>query len=193
MPPLADFVCNHKACRMKNGAAKVYELPIKATHCPMGHKRIVRLYNKIAVIRRVADDRMDPRHTSSRHAARTDALVEQPVIQALQKRDELTASQRRAAGPPGTRWDGDMGLVKAVRSRALPAALGEVYGGGRAPIQMTPADMGKATPGLVPPESVGPVQGAGVPTDVRARDTEFRVRRTKHADGTVSVEGERAS
>jgi hypothetical protein len=51
MSPRADFACLSKLCATKKGA-KVYELPVTATHCPHGHKRLRRLFNAINVATR---------------------------------------------------------------------------------------------------------------------------------------------
>lgn len=48
--PHADFTCLSKHCRTEEGAA-VYDLPVSATHCPHGHKRLVRIWTPPNVAR----------------------------------------------------------------------------------------------------------------------------------------------
>ena len=43
MKPRSDFLCLSKKCETPKGAT-AYELPIDATHCPRGHKRLKRIY-----------------------------------------------------------------------------------------------------------------------------------------------------
>lgn len=199
MSPAADFVCNSKKCRTKKGAP-VYELPVKATHCPMGHRQIVRLFNKVNVNTGRADDRMDFRHTSSRHATRTDALVDAPVSAALSKRDEMAIAARRYP------------MVKAVPMRNLPQALGALYGTQAPPVQMSGTDLNEtrsaegqpARPAR--PESFKPARpapaaevlstaGAGSrpPTRVEHAVKDFKVRVVRNQDGSLKdVQGEKA-
>jgi hypothetical protein len=58
------------------GEAPVYELPVDATHCPAGHKRLKRLFDKVGVIgtREVQPDR-DSKLTSNSHFVRSTALL----------------------------------------------------------------------------------------------------------------------
>ena len=42
--PRAFFVCLSKKCRTDEGAP-TYELPVSATHCPHGHKRLQRVWS----------------------------------------------------------------------------------------------------------------------------------------------------
>ena len=75
MTPTADYSCNSPKCRTEDGAAPVYELPIRSLRCPVcGSKRITRLFNKIAVLRG-AQPTQDPRLTSSSHLVRSTALL----------------------------------------------------------------------------------------------------------------------
>jgi len=74
MSPRADFVCNSKKCETAEGAASVYELPVDATHCPQGHKRLKRLFNKVGVIgTRTVSPEPDWRLTRTDHS-RTDHI-----------------------------------------------------------------------------------------------------------------------
>jgi len=74
MSPRADFVCNSKKCETPEGAASVYELPVDATHCPRGHKRLKRLFNKVGVIgTRAVSPEPDWRLTRADHS-RTDTI-----------------------------------------------------------------------------------------------------------------------
>jgi hypothetical protein len=76
MTPHADFVCGSKFCLTDEGAT-VYELPIDATHCPKGHKRLKRLFNKIGVIGlRAMRPEADWRLTSSSALQRSKALLQ---------------------------------------------------------------------------------------------------------------------
>jgi hypothetical protein len=72
----ADYSCLSKKCRKEDdNSSPVYELPVGATRCPVcGSKRIVRLFNKIAVLRGTQQER-DPRLTSSSHAVRSGYLL----------------------------------------------------------------------------------------------------------------------
>ena len=57
MKPRADFACLSKACADPDtGDAPTYELPVDATHCPRGHKRLRRLFNRIGVMTRQLHD-----------------------------------------------------------------------------------------------------------------------------------------
>lgn len=84
MTPRADFVCLSKKCEMgpdevgagERPLATVYELPVDATHCPKGHKRLKRLFNQVAVVTRAAAPDPDMRLTSSSHLARSNALLQ---------------------------------------------------------------------------------------------------------------------
>jgi len=128
MPPIANFVCNSKKCRTAKGAP-VYELPVKATHCPMGHRQIVRLFDQVRVNTGRQPDHFRGRATSSSMAARVDDLITEPVSAALAKRDELKEAARRSQGAPGTRWAGDNGMVRAVPTRNVNQELQRVYAG----------------------------------------------------------------
>lgn len=75
MTPRANFSCNSPKCRTEDGAAPVYELPVTAKRCPVcASKRLVRLFDKINVIRGASQER-DYRLTSSSHAVRAGALL----------------------------------------------------------------------------------------------------------------------
>ncbi len=78
MKPRADHACLSKKCLTDDGEAMVYELPSDATHCPMGHKRLRRLFNAVGVIglRRGLQPEADWRLTSNSFAARADVLLE---------------------------------------------------------------------------------------------------------------------
>jgi hypothetical protein len=180
MPPLADFVCNSKRCRTKKGEAPVYELPIKATHCPMGHKQIVRLYNRIAILKGSRRDDFDGRRTSSSKARRLDAIIEQPMVDSLAKRDELKQALR-----PGERWRGDMGIVKPVPVGRIAGALQQEFGPGAPLLPAAPVHKGTREERLIAARSgrksgvVAALEGAAPPTTIAARDTEYRVVRGK--------------
>lgn len=190
MPPLADFVCNSPKCR-KNGAAPVYELPVKATHCPMGHKRIVRLFNKVGVLTGRRPDHFDGRHTSSSKAARIDALVQQPVEAALSKRSELKGA--------GQRWKNDNGMVRTVPLRNLPSVMAQAQGGQpfdgnvrafeghRVQVSGSKEERIAAAQGGTLPDTVDPLVGAPIPKQIIARDTEYKV--VRGADGLPEAAG----
>jgi hypothetical protein len=170
MTPRADFACLSKKCRTETGEATVYELPTTATRCPVcGSKRVTRLYNAVNV--------------SSGFAKKLDALAEPAVLAARSVQEE----QRLAA----TRYP----MVKAVPMRGLGRALTEVYQQNGAPpgVMVNQGDLGrKADLGGRTHPVVSELQGAAVPRQVVARDTEYRVTRTKNADGTVHVDMEKA-
>ena len=180
MKPRADFVCLSQQCE-KKGLPSVYELPVLSKVCPVCGKKRLRQLPAIRVNKGTKPDHFDGRHTSSSHAVRTDALVEGPVSAALSQKEKLAIAARRYP------------MVKAVPIRQLPQALGAVYGG-QAPIQVSPGDFGK---GQRSSGSLGGVvdmvSGNAVPIAIEARDTEYRVRRTKKADGTIDVQPEKAT
>lgn len=77
MKPVADFACLSLKCQTEEGEAMVYELPVDATHCPQGHKRLRRLFNKIGVIGlRPLQPDLDSRLTSSSALARSAARLQ---------------------------------------------------------------------------------------------------------------------
>lgn len=178
--PQADYVCNSKKCRKPNGTAPVYELPTKATHCPYGHRQIVRLYNKINVnLGARPAERYDGRHTSSSMAARVDAIAERPYEEAQQKGDVLKrASQERIKqlreGTP---------LVHVVPSARLAQTMATVFP--NAPLA-TPAPQGKAHKSMGELSGpVGQVPSMTKSTEVVAKDTEHRL--GKKGDGTLEI------
>ena len=81
--PRRDFSCNSKKCRTDEGAP-VYELPVKATRCPVcGSKRITPLFNSINVsksgfyaVNRIVD-REGARQLSREHDRRDAAIQQQ--------------------------------------------------------------------------------------------------------------------
>jgi hypothetical protein len=75
MTPRADFTCLSKHCATDEGAT-VYELPVDASHCPRGHKRLRRLFNQVNVLTRPAAPDIDYRLTSNSHLARSNALLQ---------------------------------------------------------------------------------------------------------------------
>lgn len=79
----ADFACASKHCKTPDGEAMVYELPVDATHCPKGHKRLMRLFNAVGVIgtRNVQPDG-DWRLTSSSKTVVKSALLDPYAEQA---------------------------------------------------------------------------------------------------------------
>lgn len=174
MPPIADFVCNSPKCRRKDGSAPVYELPTKATHCPLGHKRIVRLFNQVRVNTGRPPDHFNGKATSSSKNVRWEDMITDPINRAEQKRDVLKAASRRAAGPPGTRWDGDMGIVHAVPTGRMAAEIGNIYAGHPvgAPSVATGGELTSKAERSARPLGgmLGAVSGAPIPTVVAARD-----------------------
>lgn len=199
MPPLADFVCNSPKCRRKDGSAPVYELPVKATHCPMGHKRLTRLYNMIRVNTGAKPDHFDGRHTSSSAARRLDALVEKPMEEALSKRSDM-----KHALLPGQRFHGDMGLVRPVPIKRLAGEVAKVSSGqfleegldavARAPMERTEisgsreerlkaarAKAGQSALGHTAPTVAPLIEHRPLPATVAARDREFTI--VKGKDG----------
>jgi len=186
--PLADFACLSKKCAKKRGEAPVYELPIKAIACPAcGSRKIKRLYNKINILKGARPDHFDTRHTSSSKAQRLDAIIEQPMLNSLAKRDELKAASRyRADGPPGTRWEKDMGIVHAVPTGNIARGLQRALGNDQAPlIPAAPVKKGSIEERRAAARSghktgmVAALEGVAPPTIVAARDTEYRVVRGK--------------
>src|SRR5262249_55209471 len=132
------------------------------------------------------------RHTSSSVARRVDALVTDPVNAVAATRDTFKAAQRRAAGPPGTRWQGDNGMVRAVPSARMGQAIQQVYQGQEigqtaatlaAPHEKNRQEGGKEFGGIL-----GDMGRAPTPGVVISRDRS-RVVISKSADGDVSVEG----
>ena len=194
MSPRADFTCLSGKCD-KAGRLVTYELPIKATRCPVcGSKKIKRLYNRINVLTGRKPDHFDGRHTSSSAAVRLDALVDQPVSAALSKRDELKRS--------GQRWHGDNGMVRPVPLRNLPAEMARIQGGqaylgdrpedrpdayerqrvavsGKREERLAAAGTGRLSP------VVEPLVGTPVPKEVVVRDTEYKI--VKGKDGPEAV------
>ena len=81
--PRRDFSCNSKKCRTEDGAP-VYELPVKATRCPVcGSKRITPLFNSINVsksgfyaVNRIVD-REGARQLEIEHTRRDAAIGQQ--------------------------------------------------------------------------------------------------------------------
>src|SRR5262245_1223092 len=136
----ADFICLGKACQTKKGA-RMYELPVNATHCPMGHKRLQRIYT--------------PPNISRGVAKRSDKFVEPVYTDLRQKKDEAKEQQRQT---PMLAVPNDGNIASAV-SRALGVNVGGSVG--------TP---GKGHPGGVVPDLQGirSAGGAGVkPSSVR--------------------------
>ncbi len=167
MRPLADFICNSQKCRTKNGSAPVFELPLGSTHCPMGHKKLVRLFNKVAVrIGKRAYDNGDMRHTSSSMARRVDQIAE-PAM--------LDAERRKRKGiDAGKRWKFDNGMVRTVPIGGLGGALQQVYApAGQQPIAGLP--MTKAIPGGDLHETITERLQQPIPKIIEARDTEHRI------------------
>jgi hypothetical protein len=77
MSPRSDFACLSKACRTEDGAT-VYELPVGATHCPMGHKRLTRIWT--------------PPHVSTGLARKVDAALEPSYVVQQERRDAAASS-----------------------------------------------------------------------------------------------------
>lgn len=180
-PPRADFACNSKRCRRKDGSAPVYELPTKATRCPVcGSRQIRRLYNSIRVLRGVKPDHFDGRHTSSSLAARVDAVTEVPLTAALAKRDEVSRARRRYP------------MVKPVPLRGLKPALDAMYAGANAQpnVAVDQRLLGQKTVlgGHLPGDAgkmVDAIQEAGMPRGATVlRDTEYKaVKRGERVEG----------
>jgi hypothetical protein len=177
--PLADFVCNSPKCRTKKGEAPVYELPIKATHCPMGHKRVVRLFNKVNVNLGIRSrERFDGRHTSSSMAARVDAIAEGPYNEAMAKADTLKAAS--AANIKATRER--FPLINVVPSARLQATMAGIFP--NAPLA-APAPPGKAHKSTADLGQLGALPTMREATAITARDTEHKLGRK--ADGTLEI------
>ena len=184
MPPIADFVCNSPKCRRKDGSAPVYELPIRSTHCPMGHKRIVRLFNKVNIAlgaRRT--EPYDGRHTSSSKAARVDAIAQKPYEEAMAKADQLKAASAAQIKAMRDRTP----LIHVVPSNKVQTAMQAAFPNAPAPIMLPPLPQGKAHKGrgeVVTPEAGGfPNQREF--TNITARDTEHKLARK--ADGSLEI------
>lgn len=182
MKPLANFVCNDKRCRTKKNQAPVYELPINATHCPMGHRKVVRIFDRVNVrIGRAKPDFPDMRHTSSSKAARIDVIAEPAISQA-----DANAARMREARLKFPN-------AHMVPTKHMKTAIGGLMQGmgvqGAIPIRMDPTDTDKARRGTELPGLVGELaelrQGQ-VPTTIERRDQEFKV--VRNADGTVAME-----
>ena len=109
MGPHADFVCRSKHCLTSEGAS-VYDLPVDATHCPKGHKRLTRLFNAVNV--------------NSDGARRLDRLVEPAYEQAH-------ATKRAVVNSPN-RWP----MVHPVPVRQLDSALQATFASAGAPAPM---------------------------------------------------------
>lgn len=177
--PLADFVCNSPKCRRKDGSAPVFELPTKAVSCPYGHKRIVRLFNKVNVrIGRARPDNGDMRHTSSGFAARVDQLAE-PAM--------LDAERRKRKGiDAGRRWKSDNGMVRTVPMQNLGGALQQVYAaGGQQGLAPGGLPLTKAEPGGKLQETIEERLQQPIPQIIEARDTEHRLVRR---NGKIEIE-----
>lgn len=178
--PNADFVCNSPKCRDKHGRAPVYELPVKATHCPMGHRRIVRLFNKVNVnLGARPTERFDGRHTSSSKAARVDALVEEPYNAVMAKHDEMKRATAENIKATRERFP----LIHVVPSAKLQQTMATVFQGAPLPV---PAAPGKATPSLKEMGGqVGQLPGLRQATVIHAKDSEHRL--GKKADGSLEI------
>lgn len=162
MKPRADFVCLSKKCAVE-GEAPTYELPVDATHCPAGHKRLTRLFNKVGVIgtRAVAPE-ADWRLTGTSLPRRADAMLtesydhhaatrparDMPALTAGPTEREvalpggrkiIVPSATQAAGMLGVQGQGramkPLEIARMVRhdSVSVPAVLGYNRNGGRAP------------------------------------------------------------
>ena len=189
--PLADFACLSKKCAKKRGEAPVYELPVKAIACPAcGSRKIKRLFNRVNILRGARPDRFDGRATSSSKAARLDSIIEQPMIESLAKRAELKSagSKYRHDGPPGTRWERDMGIVHAVPAGNIARGLQKALGTDQAPLlpaapvhQGSKEERRKAAGTGRKHALLESIEGTSPPTKVEAVDREFRV--VRGADG----------
>lgn len=170
MAPRADFACLSKKCDTPEGAS-VYELPVGSKRCPVcGSKRIRHLFNSINVATGRAPDSFNGRDTSSSMAARTDALAEPAMIEAIRKRDEVAYAARHYP------------MVKPVPMRQLGGALQQVYSGhAGAPGVDVSALEKKADLGGSQHPVVAAAQGMSVreSTIVAATDKEYRLVRGK--------------
>lgn len=121
MKPRADHACLSKRCLTEDGEAMVYELPVDATHCPHGHKRLRRLFNKVGVIG-LRDTQPDPdsRLTSSSRFARS-----QPALQSA-----FDHADSHKLSNPGMRSYELHDAPPAVR-QTIAAQLGGQSGKGR--------------------------------------------------------------
>lgn len=158
MTPRADFACTSRACATDEGAP-VYELPVDASHCPRGHKRLKRLFNAVAVIgTRPTQPEGDPRLTSSSHFQRSTASL-QPMYD---RRDQLKApddmrSYTVPVGTAGQMVGSGMGKGRPMREMEIAQVISRdkrQYGG------------------LVSPPSVmKAINRLPIPTMVRGRET----------------------
>lgn len=155
----ADFVCLSPKCQTPEGEALVYEdLRIDATHCPLGHKRLRRLFNKVGVIG-TRSTRPDPdfRRTSNSRFQRSQPSLQEAFDRADKSKlqDKSMRSYEEHAAPPEVR-------------AAIAASLGGQGGKGR---PMTPAEI-KARVARDPigePASIMARQwDRGIPTLVRS-------------------------
>lgn len=186
--PRADWVCNSPKCRTDEGAP-VYELPISAKRCPVcGSTRIVRLYNKVNVATGAQPDHFNGQATSSSFARRLDNLVEQPMVEALAKRDELKRGLL-----PGQRWHGDNGMVRPVALNRFPQEMQKMYAGqadkmGENPMERVAVAGSKEerraaaeARGVRHDGVLGALGKSPIPRNVVARDTKYQV--VKGVDG----------
>jgi hypothetical protein len=75
MTPHADFACNSKTCKTTKGAT-VYDLPVKATACPVCRsRRIIRLFTPPNISRGIAkrSDRVLGPDYERQHRVKSDA------------------------------------------------------------------------------------------------------------------------
>ena len=140
MKPRADFACLSKHC-LVDDAATQYELPVDATHCPRGHKRLKRLFNHVGVIgTRATSPEPDWRLTRTDHS-RTDTIqrdaYDQHRATRVQSSDihslPLSDHEREVALPGGRKF------VRPSRSQ-----VEQMFGAGGKGHVMTPAEIAKA-------------------------------------------------
>jgi hypothetical protein len=113
MKPRADFVCMSKKCEIE-GEAPVYELPVDATHCPQGHKRLKRLFNQINVVGRATEPPPDMRLTSSSHLVRSNALL-RDGFDAFEKATSVSDGRMRTGSAMPAELAGRLGVPQGMR------------------------------------------------------------------------------
>jgi hypothetical protein len=152
--PHADFVCTSKKCETAEGAT-VYDLPVSATHCPHGHKRLKRLFNAVNVSMRreppqARPKRLRPISTAGRAASKGVApALDEMIEPVFDRKAEVAASVNRHPGVVAGRAS-DMGalMARAITGHAHPA-VAQAFSGvsaGKAGAAR-PSDSGNPLPG----------------------------------------------
>lgn len=131
----ADFACLSKRCLTEDGEASVYELPVGATHCPSGHKRLKRIMSA---------------NIAHGVATRTDKIVEPQYVVQQQRHDKAVETQRESP-------------MFAVPINQLGATLAQFGGGISAPIGQTSRPTpGISNPVIAGVKAAGAIKPANV-------------------------------